>query len=188
LVPYSELVLPILLAAALVFVASALIHTAIKWHNADYKKLPDEEAVRAAIRKGSPGPGEYLVPHCLEGAEARTPEMQKKFEEGPVGTIWLKAPGPIQLGPFLGKWFVYVLVVSAVVAYLAHAVMPANPPYLFVFRVTGTTAWLAYSWQGPGDSIWKGRPWSASLKYLLDGLIYACLTAGSFAWLWPGRV
>jgi hypothetical protein len=54
-----------------------------------------------------------------------------------------------------------------------------------VFRVIGTAAWLAYAWQAPADSIWKGVPWSSTVKTLVDGLIYALLTAGTFAWLWP---
>jgi hypothetical protein len=30
-----------------------------------------------------------------------------------------------------------------------------------------------------------GKPWSSTFLYMFDGLIYAALTAGSFAWLWP---
>ena len=35
------------------------------------------------------------------------------------------------------------------------------------------------------DSIWKGQPWSATLKSVFDGLLYALVTAGVFGWLWP---
>jgi len=34
-------------------------------------------------------------------------------------------------------------------------------------------------------SIWYRRAWSLTLKAFLDGVIYAALTAGTFAWLWP---
>jgi hypothetical protein len=30
-----------------------------------------------------------------------------------------------------------------------------------------------------------GRPWSATIKELIDGLIYGMMTAGAFGWLWP---
>jgi hypothetical protein len=30
-----------------------------------------------------------------------------------------------------------------------------------------------------------GRPWSITIKDMVDGLIYAGMTAGSFGWLWP---
>jgi hypothetical protein len=34
-------------------------------------------------------------------------------------------------------------------------------------------------------SIWYRRAWSTTIKSSIDGLIYACLTAGTFGWLWP---
>ena len=37
----------------------------------------------------------------------------------------------------------------------------------------------------PQLSIWYHRGWHLTLKGALDGLIYACLTAGAFGWLWP---
>jgi hypothetical protein len=30
-----------------------------------------------------------------------------------------------------------------------------------------------------------GKPWAATLKDLLDALIYAIATAAVFMWLWP---
>ena len=185
MVPFPELLVPIALSAVLVFVASSLIHMVVRWHNPDYRKLPNEDEVRAVIRKGAPPPGQYVVPHCLEGGEAATPEMQKKFAEGPIATVFVKPTGPMQLGPFLGKWFVYCIVVSAVVAYLTGAVLAPGTPYLTVFRVAGTAAWLAYAWEGPSSSIWKGQPWAVTAKNFVDGLVYAALTAGAFAWRWP---
>jgi len=29
------------------------------------------------------------------------------------------------------------------------------------------------------------RGWGSTLKSMADGLVYAMLTAGTFAWLWP---
>jgi hypothetical protein len=81
--------------------------------------------------------------------------------------------------------FVFYLVVSFVVAYLASRTLAAGAEYLAVFRVVGTTAWLAYAFAIVPDSIWFGRPWNSTLKGFLDGLLYALLTAGAFAWLWP---
>ena len=47
------------------------------------------------------------------------------------------------------------------------------------------TAFIAYSaalWQ---MSIWYRRSWGTTLRYTVDGLIYALLIAGTFGWLWP---
>ena len=35
------------------------------------------------------------------------------------------------------------------------------------------------------QSIWYQRAWGTTLKLMFDGLIYACLAAGTFGWLWP---
>ena len=59
-----------------------------------------------------------------------------------------------------------------------------TPPYLEVFRVAGTTAFIAYAAGVWPQSIWYSRPWSTTLKHTLDGLIYGLLTGGTFGWLW----
>lgn len=182
---WNDLLLPILIAAVLVFIASSLIHTVIKWHNADYRKLSNEDQVRAAIRASNATPGQYILPGAKDSKEMCSPEMKQKMIDGPVGLIWLRPHGPVKMGPFLGKWFLYTIVVSALVSYVGWSVLPRGTEYLKVFQVIGATAWLAYSWEGPTDSIWAGKPWVVTLKNLFDGLIYASLTAGAFAWLWP---
>jgi len=183
MVAWTALVVPILLSAVLVFLSSSVIHTVLKWHNPDYGKLPDEPAARAAMR--GLAPGQYIVPHCLDPKQMAEPELQQRFREGPIAVIWVKESGQVQLGPFLGKWVVYTLIVSLLVAYLARASVAPGAAYLHVFQVVGASAWLAYAWQSPADSIWKGKPWVSTGRTLVDGLVYACLTAGAFAWLWP---
>lgn len=185
MVDFTQLFLPIVLSAVLVFIASSLIHMVVKWHNPDYRKLSNEDDVRAAIRKGGASPGQYIFPHCKDGKAMKDPEVMKKFEQGPVGMMFVRRSGKVNLGPFLGQWVGYTLVIGVLVAYMAHATLKFGDPYLPVFRVVGTTAWLAYAWQGPADSIWKGKPWISTFRELVDGLVYACLTAGTFAWLWP---
>ena len=185
MVAWTGLVLPILLSAVLVFVASSIIHMVLQLHNPDYKKLSNEDEVRAALRKGSSAPGQYILPHCTDPKLAGSPEMTRKFEEGPVGVLFIRANGATKLGPFLGKWFAYSLVISALAAYMAHSVLTPTSEYLAVFRVVGTAAWLGYAWQGPADSIWKGKPWTITVRGMFDGLVYAALTAGAFGWLWP---
>jgi len=80
--------------------------------------------------------------------------------------------------------FVFYLVISVVVAYLAGRTFTAGADYLAVFRISGTVAWLAYGTATVPDAIWFGRPWSGIVKGLLDALVYGLLTAGFFGWLW----
>jgi hypothetical protein len=183
MVAWSALLVPILLSTVLVFFASSLIHMVLKWHNPDYRKVGNEEGARAALRGLSPG--QYILPHCLEGQQMKDPEMVRRYEEGPVAVIWVRPNGKPQIGAFLGKWVVYILVVSFFAGYMARATLGPGSAYLNVFQVVGASAWLAYAWASPADSIWAGKPWVSTARTLVDGFVYACLTAGSFAWLWP---
>ncbi len=185
MVSWMDLLWPSLLSAVLVFVASSVIHMVLKLHNVDYKKLSNEDEVRAALRKGSPPPGQYTMPHCTDSKEMASPEMVRKLEEGPNAVIYVRPNGAVKLGPFLGKWVLYTIVVSLLAGYVARSALEPGAAYLSVFQIVGASAWLAYAWAAPSDSIWKGKPWSVTFRGMFDGLIYAALTAGSFAWLWP---
>lgn len=184
-VEWMQLLLPILLSTVAVFIASSIIHMVLQLHKPDYKQLSNEDEVRAAVRRGSPAPGQYMIPHCSHSKGGPTPEDVKKFTEGPVGFLYVRENGMPKLGPFLGKWILYTVVVSALAAYVARSTGHKGDSYLSVFRTVGMSAWLAYAWASPSDSIWKGKPWIVTCRTLFDGVIYASLTAGIFAWLWP---
>ena len=68
MVTLAQLWIPILLSAALVFLASGLIWMVIGWHNKDFAKIPNEDAVAAALQ-GAPR-GTYMLPYA-RGAEMR---------------------------------------------------------------------------------------------------------------------
>ena len=185
MVHLSQLWLPILLSAVLIFVASSAIHMVFKWHNSEYRQLPNEEAVLEALRKGSPAPGQYLFPFCADHRDLGKPDMKKKYEQGPLGLVWLKAGGMPEMGGTLGAWFLYNLVLAFCVAYLVSRTTPLGAHYLQVFRVAGTVMFLAHAGGTVPSSIWMGKPWRVTVKEILDGLIYSLLTAGAFGWLWP---
>lgn len=185
MVPLAHLWAPILLSAVIVFLASSVIHMVLKWHQADYRRLPDEEAVRAALLKAPPTPGQYVLPYCGDMKDMGTPDMQKKYADGPVGLLFLKEPGAPAMGPALFGWFAFNLVISFFVAYLAGHTLPSGVHYLQVFRVVGAAGFMAYAFGAVPPSIWMGKPWGVTAKEILDGLIYALLMAGTFGWLWP---
>lgn len=185
MVALTSLWLPILAAAVLVFIMSSIVHMVLPYHKSDYKGLPDEEAVRAALGKQNVSPGLYPVPYCSDMKDMAKPEMLKKYDEGPVAHITVLPTGRINMGPYLAKWFVYCIFISFIVAYLASRTVPPATEYLQVFRVTGTAAWLGYAGSSISSAIWMGRPWGVVGKDMIDGLIYACFTGGAFGWLWP---
>ena len=61
MVSIISLWLPILLSAVAVFIASSVIHMVFKYHNSDFKKMPAEDEVMAALRPFDIPPGEYVV-------------------------------------------------------------------------------------------------------------------------------
>lgn len=184
MVTLAALWLPILLSALIVFIASSIMHTVLPYHQSDYRKLPDEDSVLVALRSVSLTRGVYNFPHCTH-KEMKTPAIQEKFKQGPVGFLTIFPAGPVNLPKFLIQWFVYCLLIAFFVAYLAaHTVLP-GAPVRHVLRVIGTAAFLGYGLGTLSNAIWKGQTWSMTLKEVFDGFVYAILTAATFAWLWP---
>jgi hypothetical protein len=187
MVPVSlvQLWLPILLSAVCVFAASSLIHMVVKWHASDYNSLSNEDEVRAAIRKGSSAPGQYVLPHCSDMKDMGKPEMLQKYQDGPVGFLVIVPNGAPAMGAALGKWFAYSALVAFMAAYLASRTLAPGTHYLQVFRVVGAVSFLTYGFGSIPMGIWMGKPWSSVIKDLADALIYGLLSAGVFGWLWP---
>jgi len=182
----TELWLPILLAAVLVFIASSILHMATPWHKSDMKKMKCEDAILDAMRSNGLQPGAYMFP-CAESMSAMgSPEIQEKMKRGPVGWLTVRPGGGFNLGASLGGWFVYCLIVGVLVAYVGWYSVGASDDYLKVFRIAGAAAVLGYCVGYFQDSIWKGQSWGTTGKFIIDGVIYALLTAGTFGWLWPG--
>ena len=182
MVHLSTLWLPILVSAVFVFIASNLLWMALPfWHRADYKKLPDEATVAGGLK--SAASGQYIVPH-MDWSKA-TPEDRDAMQKGPGALMWVRNPNAFSLGKTLTVYFLYCIIISALVAYITGVTLAAGTHYPRVFRVAGTTAIIAYAFRGVPDSVWYGKPWSVTFKELIDGVIYGLLTAGTFGWLWP---
>jgi hypothetical protein len=179
----TQLWMPIVAAAVAVFIVSSLIHTVLPVHKSDKQPVPNEARVADALRGLKPG--QYMIPGCHDGKEMAKPEMQAKFASGPVAMLSVMKPGMPSLGKFLFQWFVFTLVVGALTGYVAWHSLAPTTDYLRVFQITGAVAWMAYGVGEITGSIWKGVPWYITFKFLIDGLIYALVTAGCFGWLWP---
>jgi hypothetical protein len=109
----------------------------------------------------------------------------QKFAEGPVGVLNIKASGPPSMGPSLIQWFVFSILISLGAAAVAASAIKPGAGYHHVFHIVGLVAFLGYAGGQIPGAIWMGKPWSVTAKDVLDGFIYALLTAGTFAWLWP---
>ena len=86
--------LPILVSAALVFVASSVIHMMLSYHNKDFRAVPDEDGVMDALRGFDIPAGDYSLPHAESLEVMRSEEYQDKVRRGPV-TFMTVLPGGV---------------------------------------------------------------------------------------------
>jgi hypothetical protein len=186
MVPALSLWMPILISAVAVFIVSSIIHMVLRYHKNDFAPLPNEEAAIDALAPMAIPPGDYVMPHASDMSAMRDPAYVEKLKRGPVAFITvIPASRVTSMGTQLTGWFLHSVFVSLLGAYLTGRALGPGANYLEVFRFAGTTAFAAYSVALMHESIWYGRRWSSTLKSMFDGLLYACVTAGVFGWLWP---
>ncbi len=177
--------LPILVSAVIVFIASSVIHMLLPFHRGDMRGLPNEAEVLESLRKAGIPAGDYVFPYAGSMEAMKDPDYVARYAKGPVGFLTLLPGGPITMTGSLVMWFVYSVVVSLFAGYVAGAALTPDTHYLQVFRVVGATAFMGYSMALLQNSIWYKRNWGATLRSVIDGFVYALLTAGTFGWLWP---
>lgn len=187
-VTLMQLWLPIVLGGVFCWFASAIIHMFIKYHDADYKKLSNEEQVGDTLRQSNPKPGLYHMPHCTDMKEMNNEAMQAKFKQGPIAMISVFENGMPPMGKLMVQQFSFFLVACLLIAYVATLGLTPTAEYMVVFRFTMVVSFLTFGYGIIPYSIWLGQPWSNCIRYLLDAIIYAAVIAGTFAWLWPTAV
>ena len=180
--------LPIVASAVGVFIASSLVHMVIRWHNSDYRKLPDEEQARAVLKSVANAPGMYFIPHCPDMKEMQKPENIQKFVDGPVVMMTVRAPGKPSMGAPLAQWFLLNLFVSIIAAYLASKMVPADASFLAKCRPIAAVTFMSYAAGAISGGIWSGKTGPVVWKELADAAIYATVAACAFAALWPAGI
>ena len=185
MVAVTALWLPILVAAVLVFVVSSIIHMVLGYHAGDYRALARQDEVQDALRRFQLGAGDYMLPKPGSMKEMNSPEFKAKYGKGPSLIMTVFPQGQNWMGVQLVTWFLYAVMVGVFTGYVAGITLPAGAPYMTVFRVTGTVAFMGYALALFQHSIWYQRRWTTTLISVFDGLIYGLLTAGAFGWLWP---
>ena len=185
MVPILSLWLPIILSAVIVFFVSFILHMLLPYHRSDFASLPKEDEVMEAFGKFNVPPGDYVMPRAATSKEMGSPEYIEKCTRGPVAIITVLKSGPPTMAGSLVQWFLYSIVVGFFAALIAGHALKPGADYHAVFHFVGITAFVGYALALLQNSIWYKRKWSATLKSVFDGLIYAAMTAGTFGWLWP---
>lgn len=183
MVPLTMLWLPILVSAVLVFIASNILWMLLPfWHAKDYKRMPDDKVfVDATLPLAS---GQYMYPWL--DWKTMTPEQKSSAMSGPSGFLIVRNPNRFSFPAALAQYVLYCILVSLFVAYLTGRVLGPGAPYLEVFQVAGTAGVLGWAFGSDiPNAIWYGKPWAATLKHVVDGIIFGLLIGGTFGWLWP---
>lgn len=176
----SELWMPIVISAVIVWIASFALHMFLPHHKGEWKAFPSEAGVMAALR--GVAAGQYMFP-WVNMADMKDPAAQAKLKQGPCGAITIWA-GPVNMGRNLLLTFTLYLVVGLFTAYLGWHAMHGEPvKYMDVFRICGTAAFMAHAFGWMSHMIWFQM--RGFWTYLFDSLVYGLLTAGVFGWLWP---
>lgn len=174
-----------MLSAVFVFAASSLIHMVFPIHKGDYKKLPGEDSVLEAMRAQGVQPGEYMFPCPSSMKDMGSPEMAQKLNRGPVGFLSVMPNGMFSMGKSLVQWLLFSGLVGILAGYIASIGLSRGAAAPDVFRLVGSAGILGYALTSIPNSIWKGLSWKITAKFVLDGIVYGLVTAGTFAWLWP---
>ncbi len=176
--------LPIVLSGVALFFASFLSWMVVQLHKRDWNKLPDEDAFLKALRGINPPPGNYMFPGCGNGAEMKSPEFQAKMAAGPRGvmTVFPLVPMGPDMGRNLGLTFLYFLVVSFCIAYLATLGLSAGAGFRPVFRFVSTAGLLTFLSGIVGHSIWFR---CRITGHVIESVAYAAIIGAIFGAMWP---
>ncbi len=182
MVSLIELWLPILISGVVVFIGGFLAWMALPHHKKDWVGLGDEDAFFGAIKDLGIKPGEYMFPWC-HGVEKSV--ITERYAAGPWGTFYLQGKRP-NFGRNLVLTFAFYVLVSLLSGYVASISIPAGAEPMRVFRVVSVCAMMGYCLGSfPGD-VFTGRRVRPMLACFADGFVFALITGGIFAWLWPG--
>jgi hypothetical protein len=185
MVPFLQILIPVVASAIAVFIASSISHMVLPHHRNDFTKIPSEDEVMDAMRKFSPPHGDYIIP-CPTGPNAmKDPAYLAKVEKGPIMVMTVMPNRFGEMGKLLGIWFFYLLVVMALAGHATSRVVGIGAPNRDVFHTIFLFVFAAMGLALMQNSIWYARKWSTTFKSLIDSAVYAAIAGGIFLWLWP---
>ena len=188
MVPVTDLILAILIASVAVFFASSMMWMVLPHHRKDFKFLEEKESgYTDAIKSLDLKPGLYMYPGCDHSksqSDERKSEIKKRWDAGPWGVLTIYEGKP-NFGMNLLKTFLAFLAITIFVAYITGIGVAPGADYMHVFRIAGTTAILGHCMGGLCGSFFMGKPTRFIITDFIDGVVYALITAGIIASMWP---
>ena len=180
----TSLLIPIVVAAVVVFVVSLIVQSVMPWHRRDFGNVPDDDAFLDVIRQQGIRPDDYTVPSPRLPDGRRNPDFVAKWAAGPSVTMTVIPPSA-NMGRYLAQWFGFTLLVALIAGWLTGSIVRPPGGGHAAFHYGAIITALCYSLGAWPLSIWYHRRWSTALKGALDAILYGVATGLVFAWLWP---
>jgi hypothetical protein len=183
----KELLVPILLSAAVCFAISILAWGMMPFHSREHRRLSTEPHLLDALRRDMPAPGIYSFPfRGPRGALSSRADVAANLERGPVGYVVIGKPGAPEIVTPMVMHFVFFVIVASLAAFVAtSAGLKDGAPFGKVFRVVATVSSMALVLGAVPESIWFNRPWKSWILQCADGLVCGLAMGGVFGWFWP---
>ncbi len=176
----EQLWLPILLSGLATHIYSTLAWMLLPHHKPEWNRLPVEQELLELLNRHQVPPNQYMFPFAANGNEAGTPEFKTRQACSGMLIRWAT---PLNMGAAIGKTLAFFMVAAACIGYLAGLAIPTpSADAAHVFRVVGTTGILTHCFAHFPHVFWFRRRIAMEV---LDGIIFAMITAGIFAALWP---
>ena len=177
-----ELWLPILLVGLATHIASTIAWTVLPHHKPEWNKLPAEDPLLDFLDQHQVKANQYLFPYAHDNKEMATPEYKEKMETRCRGMLVLW-PTPPNMGKAIGLTLAFFFVAAFVIGYLASRAIELGARFMDVFQIVFVAGLLCHC-AGPFPGVFWFRKYFA--MEVLDGAVYALITALIFAALWPG--
>lgn len=175
-----KLLIPTIVSAVALFFASFLSWMVVMLHKQDWVKIDKEDDFQDALRNLGLSPGNYMFPGFNTAEEMKSKEYAEKCEEGPAGVITVF--GKVSMGRNLGLTFLYFLVCSFCLAYIASICVDPGDK-LMAFRVVTTAGLMTFLGAILQHAIWFHN---RVVGHVIESIVYALIVGGIFAGFWPG--
>ena len=176
----TSLLLPIALSAVALFFASFLSWMVMQLHRKDWVKLEKEDDFLKAVRKIGIPNGSYMFPGCETPEEMKNEEYKKKWGAGPCGIITIFSK--VNMGKNLGLTFLYFLVASFCLGYLAKLAIEPGEEFLAVFRFVATAGFMTFLAAIIQQAIWFHI---RIIGHVIESVAYAAISGAIFGVMWP---
>ena len=169
-----------------IFMWGAIAHIATPLGAMGFKKMPDEEAVSAAIKSSVKEHGLYFIPYRDMNRNPTPDELkiwEEKLKAGPTGLLLVNPSGGEAMSPRqLGSEFATNVLAALLSAFLLSRVVGSYLARVFFLSLVGLLGWMSINvpyWT------WYGFPIEFTLAAGIEEVVGGFIAGLVIAWIVP---